>query len=108
MLIIGAQIGIQVVAGEAYPTSIRTTGAGWVMTFGRLGAILAGVLGGVLIQAGFTFKQFFVFYAIPCFVVAGITLLFRVNKSESLEHIQETLTAKNPKGAVATARIDEA
>ncbi len=87
MLIIGAQIGIQVVAGEAYPTHIRTTGAGWVMTVGRLGAILAGVLGGFLLQLGFTFQQFFIFYAIPCFIVAGIALLFKVNRSDTLEAI---------------------
>jgi MFS family permease len=108
MLIIGAQIGIQVVAGESYPTNIRTTGAGWVMTFGRIGAILAGVLGGVLVQAGFSFKQFFVFYAIPCFIVAGITLLFRVNKSETLELIHEKLVSSRAKPAMAPARTDEA
>ena len=108
MLIIGAQIGIQVVAGESYPTAIRTTGAGWVMTFGRIGAILAGVLGGVLVQAGFTFQQFFVFYSVPCFIVAGIALLFRVNKSDTLEHIHEKLVATRAKPAMAPARSDEA
>lgn len=108
MLIIGAQIGIQVVAGESYPTNIRTTGAGWVMTFGRIGAIVAGVLGGVLVQAGFSFQQFFVFYSIPCFIVAGIALLFRVNKADTLEHIHEKLVSSRAKPAMAPARTDEA
>lgn len=94
MLIIGAQIGIQVVAGESYPTHIRTTGAGWVMTIGRIGAILAGVLGGVLVGWGFTFKEFFIFYAVPCFLLSGITLLFKVNKSETLEDIAKRLGSK--------------
>jgi MFS transporter, AAHS family, benzoate transport protein len=91
MLIIGAMTGMQVVSGETYPTHIRTTGAGWVMTIGRIGAILAGVLGGVLVGWGVTFKQFFIFYSVPCFILAGITLLFKVNKSEALESITERL-----------------
>ena len=103
MFIIGAQIGIQVLAGEAYPTRIRTTGAGWVMTVGRIGAILAGVLGGMLVQWGFSFKQFFVFYAVPCFIVAGIALCFRINKSEGLEAIQERLAHKPEEKEAALA-----
>lgn len=93
-LVIGAQIGIQVISAESYPTEIRTTGAGWALTMGRFGAIVAGVLGGFLLQIGFTFKEFFTFYAVPCLILAGLAFLYRVNKGDALEKISARLLSE--------------
>ncbi|OPY74250.1 MAG: 4-hydroxybenzoate transporter PcaK [Syntrophorhabdus sp. PtaU1.Bin058] len=101
MLVIGAQIGIQVISAESYPTQIRTTGAGYALTMGRFGAIVAGVLGGLLLELGFTFRQFFAFYSLPCLILAGLAFLYRINKADALEKISAKLLQEK-EGALKT------
>jgi MFS transporter, AAHS family, benzoate transport protein len=85
--------GLNVVAGEIYPTQFRSTGAGWALTVGRVGAIAGPLLGGTLQMAGLTFSQFFVVFAIPSFVAAVLVFFFRVNvRRESVETVTEKLT----------------
>ena len=91
--------GLQVVNGEIYPTQFRSTGAGWAITVGRLGAIVGPLLGGALQMAGFTFNQFFIIFALPTFMAAVIVFFFRVNvRGEGVE----TVTGKLA-GTISTA-----
>lgn len=85
--------GINVVTGEIYPTRFRSTGTGWALTIGRLGAIAGPVIGGAVQMADFSFGQFFIVFAIPCFICAILVMLYRVNvKGESLEVVTGKLT----------------
>jgi len=52
MTIIGSQTGANGTCGKLYPTRIRTTGLGWALGIGRLGAVAAPVLGGYLLSLG--------------------------------------------------------
>lgn len=93
LFVIGAQIAQHVVAGEIYPTSVRSTGVGWALTIGRLGSIAGPLVGGAVQMAGFDFAQYFTIFAIPCFVCALLVMLYRVNvRGEALETITEKLT----------------
>jgi MFS transporter, AAHS family, 4-hydroxybenzoate transporter len=42
-----------------YPARVRTTGMGWALGIGRLGAIVGPWLGGVLLTAGWPPRQIF-------------------------------------------------
>ena len=98
--LIGASIGscmtgLNVVAGEIYPTQFRSTGAGWALTIGRMGAIVGPLLGGTLQMAGLNFSQFFLVFALPCFIAAVLVFFFRVNvRRESVEMVTEKLTSR--------------
>ena len=95
VFILGAQVGLQVVAGEIYPTHIRSTGIGWVTTIGRLGSITGPLLAGALQMMGFTFKQYFIVFGAPCFICALLVMFYRVNvKDEGLETITAKLTTR--------------
>lgn len=54
MLINGCIAGLYTVTPQAYDSSVRTTGVGWGIGVGRVGAILAPILVGALLDAGWT------------------------------------------------------
>jgi benzoate transport len=70
----GAFAGLYVVAARLYPTEIRTTGIGWAIGFGRIGAIFGPSIAGFLLGAGLSIGWTFVVYAIPM-VIAGLTII---------------------------------
>ena len=71
----GGFIGLYAVAARLYPTQVRTTGVGWAVGLGRLGAVAGPLLGGVLIGAGLSMTTNFLIFAVPT-VIAGIVTLF--------------------------------
>lgn len=71
----GGFIGLYAVAARIYPTEIRSTGIGWAIGFGRLGAILGPFIGGLLISSGASLHFNFISFAIPV-AVAGVVTLF--------------------------------
>jgi MFS transporter, AAHS family, benzoate transport protein len=103
MYVVGGFIGVfvistptmlHVVAAETYPTEIRATGAGWAVTFGKIGAVAAPLLGGALHQIGLSLTQFCLVWSIPCFICVILVLLYRVNvKGEALETASVKLLA---------------
>jgi MFS transporter, AAHS family, 4-hydroxybenzoate transporter len=71
----GCQAGINSLSGRIYPTAIRSTGAGWALGAGRVGAIAGPLLGGVLLALGWRAQAIFVALSIPAF---GVTLLMAI------------------------------
>jgi MFS family permease len=69
----GSFAGLYVVAARMYPTEIRTTGIGWAIGAGRLGAIFGPSCAGFLLGAGLPISWTFVVFAIPLFL-AGVTI----------------------------------
>jgi MFS transporter, AAHS family, 4-hydroxybenzoate transporter len=53
-----------------YPPSIRSTGVGWALGIGRLGAILGPLIGGVLIGLKWTSRDLFLAAAVPAAIAA--------------------------------------
>jgi AAHS family 4-hydroxybenzoate transporter-like MFS transporter len=64
---VGAQMCAIGMAASFYDTALRSTGVGWSLGFGRLGAVVGPALGGVLIAAGLSTQSLF--------LVAGLVSL---------------------------------
>lgn len=69
--IIGGQSFINVMAAVLYPTAMRSTGVGWALGIGRVGAIVGPMIGGVLLAAHFAPKSLFFSIAVPALIAAG-------------------------------------
>ncbi len=49
LCVTGVQVGITALLGIVYPTPVRSAGTGWTQAAGRVGALAAPVVGGVLL-----------------------------------------------------------
>jgi AAHS family 4-hydroxybenzoate transporter-like MFS transporter len=58
-LIIGAQLSLNAVITNYYPTAIRGTGVGWSQVFGRTGSLVGPLVGGILVSGGMLPGQLF-------------------------------------------------
>ena len=61
----GGFTGLYSAAAKAYPTGIRTTGIGWSIGLGRLGAVLGPAAAGYSIAAGLDMSANFYIFAVP-------------------------------------------
>ncbi|MNP50072.1 4-hydroxybenzoate transporter PcaK [compost metagenome] len=62
---IGTQILANACAVQFYPAHIRSTGLGWAMGIGRIGAIIGPLLGGALQAAHWPLQFSFLAFALP-------------------------------------------
>lgn len=76
----GAFTGLYAVAARLYPTEIRTTGIGWAIGAGRLGAIFGPIVAGLLLGAGVTIGWTFAVYAVP--MILGAIFVTRIKLTE--------------------------
>ena len=69
----GAQAGLNALAANFYPTTIRSTGVGWALGIGRVGSIVGPAIGGVLLSMGWTPQGIFLAGMAPallaCFAI---------------------------------------
>jgi len=72
--VIGGQPGMNAFAATFYPTYLRSTGLGWALGIGRIGAIVGPYIGGTMIGAKWTSQQLFWAAAVPA-VISAVTLL---------------------------------
>jgi MFS transporter, AAHS family, benzoate transport protein len=77
----GNQILMNTLVAQYYPALLRSTGFGWAMGVGRLGAIVGPVLGGVLMSWQLPFAQNFFAFAIAA-AIAAIAVFFVDYKNE--------------------------
>ena len=84
----GATIGTQIIANayvsQYYPTELRSTGIGWSLGVGRLGAIIGPMMGGVLLTLNMPLQFNFLAFAIPG-IIAAITIWF-VREKQTQSH----------------------
>jgi AAHS family 4-hydroxybenzoate transporter-like MFS transporter len=73
--VIGGQNAMNAAAAMIYPTYIRSTGVGWALGIGRIGAILGPVLGGAMLAFGWPIVGMFVIAAIPALTTALATFV---------------------------------
>jgi len=68
--VLGGFIGMYAAAARLYPTRLRSTGVGWAIGIGRIGAIVGPALGGLLIEAGLGITAVFAVMAVPLLAAA--------------------------------------
>ena len=72
--VVGGQPGVNAFAATFYPTYLRSTGIGWALGIGRIGAIVGPYIGGRLMAAQWTPQQLFWAAALPA-VVTTLTFV---------------------------------
>jgi AAHS family 4-hydroxybenzoate transporter-like MFS transporter len=84
--LVGGQIGITALVATLYPTKVRSTGAGWALGIGRLGAIFGPVVGGVLLSAQVPLNIIFLIASVPGFVCATLLLAIFGKSRRTVRH----------------------
>jgi AAHS family 4-hydroxybenzoate transporter-like MFS transporter len=78
MCVIGGQSFINVLSAVLYPTAIRSTGVGWALGVGRVGAIVGPVLGGILLAEHFRPRNLFFAIAVPALIAAASMFALKI------------------------------
>ena len=73
----GGFVGLYAMAARLYPTIVRSTGIGWSMGIGRIGAVVGPIAAGFLVANGATLATSFVVFALPCLVAGLATVAIR-------------------------------
>jgi benzoate transport len=69
---IGCMASLYAIVPRIYPASVRNTGTGLAIGFGRLGAVIGPYLGGLLIAAGWQRLSYYAVLALPVLITALI------------------------------------
>jgi MFS transporter, AAHS family, 4-hydroxybenzoate transporter len=72
-----SQAGVIALAAVVYPVAIRSTGVGWAMAIGRLGAVVGPILGGIFLSQGWRVDQILLVIAVPELIGALCIFLVR-------------------------------
>ncbi|WP_223272681.1 MULTISPECIES: MFS transporter [Pseudomonas] len=80
IIVQGCQAGLNAVAAEIYPASIRSTGIGWALGVGRIGSILGPIFGGLILSLGWSLHQIFIAALLPGAVALGATLIILLDQ----------------------------
>ena len=72
--ILGGQVAMNALAGVYYPTYLRSTGVGWCLGIGRIGAIVGPLFAGELIRRHWPNQQLFL--AAGCVVLIATAIMF--------------------------------
>jgi AAHS family 4-hydroxybenzoate transporter-like MFS transporter len=72
--VVGSQPGVNALAATYYPTYLRSTGVGWGLGVGRVGAIVGPMIGGALLRQQWTTQQLFWAAAVPA-AITTVTML---------------------------------
>jgi MFS family permease len=71
-------VGLYAAAPLLYPAAIRATGMGWAIGIGRIGAILAPLSAGLLVDAGWGTSALYFAFAAPLAVAALLVRALRI------------------------------
>lgn len=78
--VLGCTVGLYAIVPNLYPPSIRTTGTGWAIGIGRLGAIAGPYIGGILIGLGWQRAEYFLVMSLP--LLAGAAIVFFLGRGQ--------------------------
>lgn len=78
----GAQAGLNSLAAEIYPTSMRATGVGWALGVGRIGSILGPAAGSLMLAYHWNAQHIFLAGVVPgCIAGLAIVLAWRTRSA---------------------------
>lgn len=92
---IGTQIVNLAYVGQFYPMAVRSTGIGWALGVGRIGALLGPILIGALVGMALPLQQNFVAIALPAVLAAVATLLIHTGRSAVTHSVDAGATIRN-------------
>jgi AAHS family 4-hydroxybenzoate transporter-like MFS transporter len=75
--VVGGQPAVNTLAATFYPTALRSSGIGWGLGIGRIGAIVGPVLAGELLNLKWPASRLFAAAAVPALVASIVTFSFR-------------------------------
>ncbi|MFE3761173.1 MFS transporter [Streptomyces sp. NPDC059104] len=73
----GSMGSLQAVGALAYPAALRATGMGWMSGIGRIGTLVSGLLGGIMIGAGWGIPRILFVLCVPLALTSTAALLLR-------------------------------
>lgn len=88
IFLFAAMAGLYGVAQSAYPVTVRTTGMGYAIGIGRLGAILAPLTAGLLLDSGWKPNALYYAFAVPLFIAVFTLLAMSKRSVTTTEDIQ--------------------
>ncbi|WP_019531347.1 MFS transporter [Dasania marina] len=74
----GGFTGLYATAAKLYPTNIRSTGVGWAIGLGRLGAVFGPAIAGYMIASNVTMSMSFMFFAVPMLISGLLAYRLRI------------------------------
>jgi AAHS family 4-hydroxybenzoate transporter-like MFS transporter len=87
--VVGGQPGLNALEAVYYPTYVRSTGVGWCLGVGRIGAIVGPMVGGVLIANKWSNQELFMAAAIPalvsCLVMFSLRWLIKPQSAANIK-----------------------
>ena len=81
----GAQKSVNALAVLFYPTAVRSTGVSWALGVGRVGSILGPLVGGWLMESGWSTANIFKLAALPMLCAAGVVFAMGVHYGSRVE-----------------------
>lgn len=81
----GSIVGLYVITPRLYSAAVRTTGTGWAIGIGRLGAVLGPYLAGLMREEAWSVTVVFVFFSIPMLIACYTLSYLRIEGGGSSE-----------------------
>jgi MFS transporter, AAHS family, 4-hydroxybenzoate transporter len=92
--VLGGQAPLNALSGTFYPTYLRSTGIGWGLGFGRVGAIVGPVLAGEFMRLRWSTENIFEVAVIPAFISTIVMLSMRwVIKPQAASEVKTEIVA---------------
>jgi AAHS family 4-hydroxybenzoate transporter-like MFS transporter len=85
LTIIGSQTGLNGTCGKLYPARMRASGLGWAIGVGRVGSVVAPMLGGYLLSIGLPPTQIFLSASLIALIAATATGLLVLRRQPAGE-----------------------
>lgn len=76
----GCMVGMYAITPVLYPAECRNTAMGWALGVGRLGAVIAPIAAGTLIDMAWTPTRIYLLFALPLVVAIGTVSMTRQSK----------------------------
>ena len=87
---IGSQLAANALCATLYPARMRSTGIGWALGIGRLGAIVGPGLGGVLLALGWPPLQVFLCACLGALIATLVTIVLGLRAPAARATLQES------------------
>jgi len=91
LFLFAAMGGLYAFAPAIYPAGVRTTGMGWAIGVGRLGAILAPLIAGVLLDGGWVPANLYYAFALP--LLAAMVAVLALGRSGKVHAVEGVVAA---------------